>query len=210
MKRCDCYSPIDGSPPGVSPGDGPDILIFTRALPIGGFVLAAILEGFFPLADCVSWFPTPVRGFLAVVVLLTGLLFFAAGHLALSGAGKNAGAGRPAAHVVEKWPFSWSRHPMYLGLLVMFAGAGLASRLYWMLVLLPLLAGDLPFWRRVARGEIFGAKIRAGLSKLPGARPAVGLILDENGDRERHEVYQFTLALKCTREFSVERSSRLS
>lgn len=132
MKRGHGPPPGDGSPPGVAPGAGPGVALFMRALPLGGFVLAVILEEVVPLGRNVGWFPTPVRGFLAVVLLLGGLLLFAAGHLALSGAGKRAG-------VVETWPFSWSRHPMYLGLLVMFAGIGLAFRLFWTVPLLPLL-----------------------------------------------------------------------
>jgi protein-S-isoprenylcysteine O-methyltransferase Ste14 len=73
----------------------------------------------------------------AVVLFLAGLLLFVGGHLALRRAGTGVDARLPA--LVETWPFSRSRNPMELGVHVMLTGVALALRLYWLLLLLPLL-----------------------------------------------------------------------
>lgn len=81
-------------------------------------------------------------GFMFVAL---GLIVLIGSRLALSRAKTNVDPRRPTLRLVQAWPFSWSRNPMYLGVNVLYVGIALVTPLYGMLILLPILLVVLHF-----------------------------------------------------------------
>lgn len=112
---------------GASP-TGPAPLVFA-----GAFVLGLVLNSFVPhlrLAPVIR-----VAGLALVAVGLFGIGFPALA--ALRRAGTSPNPRRPTTALVVTGPYRFTRHPLYLSMAVVYAGAALAANVVWVLVLLP-------------------------------------------------------------------------
>ena len=109
-------------------------------------VLAALGLGF--VSDHLLPLPRPVPGtgtvhlvaaIIAGALILVGILVFAAAVRGFAKAATPVRRTRPARALVTTGPYGWSRNPIYLGMLLLYAGIGLATRSPWVLALaLPL------------------------------------------------------------------------
>lgn len=108
--------------------------------------LAALVLGFasdhlwrlpFPISRVgqVHW----ISAAFASVLILAGIAVFAAAIRDLSHAGTPVQGTRPTRTLVTTGIYSWSRHPIYVGMFFIYAGIGLVVRSPWILILaLPL------------------------------------------------------------------------
>jgi len=108
-------------------------LLFLAALLLG-LVLDRLLRFPFavPEADLVHWI---IAGFL----ILIGLALAVAGIRNFSRAGTPVPTNEPTCELVTTGIHGWSRNPIYLGMLLVYGGLGVAARSPWTLILtLPL------------------------------------------------------------------------
>jgi protein-S-isoprenylcysteine O-methyltransferase Ste14 len=98
---------------------------------------------FVPLALWVAW--------LAVALTLAGLLFCAWARLVLAGNWSSDVQLKQGHELVVDGPYRWVRHPIYTGLLLMFAGTALAVG-EWRGVLAVVIAAA-AFWRKLRLEE---------------------------------------------------------
>ena len=117
--------------------DRPDILVLPPVVFGAALLLALILEWILPL----GLLPRP----LATATLLPGLGLIVVG-LMVGGwgfrtfrrEGTNVNPHRSALHLVETGPFRYMRNPMYLGMVLMILGIGLAASLDWAVLFVPV------------------------------------------------------------------------
>ena len=108
-------------------------LLFLAALLIG-FVLDRLLRSPFPVPgiDLVHWI---IGGSL----ILIGLALAAAGIRNFSRAGTPVRSIKPTRTLVTTGIHGWTRNPIYLGMLLLYGGIGVAAQSPWTLILtLPL------------------------------------------------------------------------
>ena len=131
--------PSPGSPADQSAArDHARVPFFPPVLPLGALAAGIILEWLCPLASRVYFLPPSLRLAAAALLFLPGaVLFFGSGR-ALRRAGTNVNPNQPTTSVVQRWPFSRTRNPMYLGGNLAYLALGLAVPLYWVLLLFPL------------------------------------------------------------------------
>jgi protein-S-isoprenylcysteine O-methyltransferase Ste14 len=114
-----------------------------------GFLAAGILLHLvwrIPVADSIA---TRLGG---VVLLLTGISLVAWGRRTMLRAGTNIRPTQPATALVVTGPFRYSRNPLYIALLLLYAGIALAVGTLWPFVLLAILL-PLLHWGIVRREE---------------------------------------------------------
>ncbi len=104
-----------------------------------GLALGILLETVAPLS-----FSPPASRFLlsgaGAVLILAGLVFIVNARIHLARAQQPAGPGLPTTRLLTNGVYSLSRNPVYLGIVLAFAGLGISANLPWLLVLLPALA----------------------------------------------------------------------
>ena len=123
--------------------------------------LAALLMGF--AADHLLPLPRPIPGigpghwisaYWAGGLILTGLMLAAAGIGNFSRAGTPVPTTEPSRALVTTGIHGWSRNPIYIGLLAVYVGIGIAVRSPWILILVVPLAITLRYGV-VAREEAY-------------------------------------------------------
>jgi protein-S-isoprenylcysteine O-methyltransferase Ste14 len=109
---------------------------------------------------------------------LTGVILFGAGVLIAStamrsfiAAGTTVLPDKPNAAFVKTGIYNYSRNPMYIGLILIYAGLAAALGSVWALILLPAFIGYIRYFA-VAREEAylmrrFGEPYRAYMRKIP-------------------------------------------
>jgi protein-S-isoprenylcysteine O-methyltransferase Ste14 len=108
-------------------------LLFVAAFLLG-FVLDRLLPAPFvvPGTGLVQWI---VAGFM----ILIGLALFAAGVRSFLRAATPVPTNQPTRALVTTGIHGWTRNPIYLGMLLIYVGSGVAARSPWILILtLPL------------------------------------------------------------------------
>ena len=118
--------------------DAPDLLVLPPVIPLTALAVAVLLEWLAPL----GWLPPPLSFWSVVLGGILALGFVAVGvggALTFRRARTNIDPRKPALVLVESGPYRFTRNPMYLGFLLLFAGIGLLASLDWTLPLLPAL-----------------------------------------------------------------------
>lgn len=90
----------------------------------------------------------------AGAMILSGVALFVAGVRNFTRAATPVPTNRPARVLVTGGVHRWSRNPIYLGLLLLYAGVGTAVRSPWIMVLLLPLAAFIRYGV-VAREEVY-------------------------------------------------------
>lgn len=148
--------------------NGPKIVIFPPLVAVATPALAALLEWLLPL----NLLPKVGNA----IILQPGLLVLAvAGWLAISGVrafkrgGTNVDPRQPALVLVRDGPYRFTRNPMYLGMVVLQIGLGLAFSLDWAMFLAPAVLLILHFGVVLKEEayllELFGDPYRAYLKE---------------------------------------------
>ena len=101
--------------------DRPDVVVFPPFLFAATLVVGLIGHKLCPYRLDATW-PRFVGGAVAVLSLGVGLW----GDRAMKAAGTNVRPDRPTTAIVEHGPFAHSRNPLYLSVLGLFTGIGLA------------------------------------------------------------------------------------
>ena len=118
-----------------APNDNPGVLIFPPLLfliCVAGGVLAYLV---YPFRLSVGPWPRGLGGVLVLAAIALALW----GQRKMKAAGTNIHPNLPATAVVSDGPFAFTRNPLYVSLLGMFAGIGLAlASVTFLAVLVPL------------------------------------------------------------------------
>jgi protein-S-isoprenylcysteine O-methyltransferase Ste14 len=102
------------------------------------FLIGVVINRWHPLAiTAASGSPAFVRLAVAAVAFLVWIAFFAGALTAFRRAGTTLIPNRPATAFVERGPYRFSRNPMYVSLVALYAGLALWVNTWWPLTLLP-------------------------------------------------------------------------
>ena len=116
----------------VDRADTAQVIVLPPLLFLGAIALAVLLEVVVP-------FPLPlspgVAYGLGALLVLGGLALLLLGARRFSAAGTNIPPTLPTTALVVTGPYRWSRNPLYLAMLLIYAGLGIAALSSWALLL---------------------------------------------------------------------------
>lgn len=112
-------------------GDHPRVITLPPALYAGAFALGLLLEYFWRT----SVVGPALRIGLGAFLVLVGFGIMISGLRAFRAAGTNVEVYRPATSLVVTGPYQFSRNPIYVGMTMAYAGAGVLADSLWVLVL---------------------------------------------------------------------------
>ena len=125
--------------PAAAP-DHPNVVVFPPLLFAGCLLTGLALHWLWPIATGLPGLP---RAVVAGLALLVAAVFGLGGERALHGAGTNVRPDRPATTVVSGGVYRFTRNPLYLALLHIYAAVALFADALWpfalWVVLLPVL-----------------------------------------------------------------------
>jgi protein-S-isoprenylcysteine O-methyltransferase Ste14 len=117
------------------PNDNPGVLIFPPLLFVISVVCGALAYLVFPFRLALA----PWLRFSGVALVPGAIAFALWGQRTMRAAGTNIRPDQPATAIVSDGPFAFTRNPLYLSLLAMFAGIGIAvASMTFLAVLVPL------------------------------------------------------------------------
>jgi protein-S-isoprenylcysteine O-methyltransferase Ste14 len=131
--------------------DAAKVKFFPPGIPLLAIAAGYILDRYIPLP--LDWpLPAPERyyvggSFIAGVILLLGLWPV----LLFKKDGQSANPWRPTPSIEERGPFRITRNPMYLQMVLVCLGVGIASANAWTIVLTPAVAWCL--WQLAIKPE---------------------------------------------------------
>lgn len=130
------------------PADHPHVFVFPPLLFGVTFLVGLLMHWIYPL---VSLNPFYAR-LLGTLLLIGGGWLGYSAEAAMRRAGTNVRPDRPTLNIVSDGPFRFTRNPLYLAAIALYAGVALLCVAVWPLVLLaPLLA--ILHWGVVRREE---------------------------------------------------------
>lgn len=131
--------------------DRPDIIVVPPLAFLVALLLPLALARWVPLGllPPFPWLPGVVVG---CAVIAAAVAINVSGFLAFQRAGTNVNPYKPALHIVRGGVMRITRNPMYLGMILMVAGLGIALSNAWALIAAVLLWGFL-HWGVVLREE---------------------------------------------------------
>jgi len=147
----------------VDRADTPNVIVLPPLIFLGSLTLAALLEAILPL-PLLPLAPEVGYG-LGALFVLGGLALLLLGARRFSAAGTNIPPTLPTTALVVTGPYRWSRNPLYLAMILMYVGLGIAALSLWALLLaVPLVL--LLNYGVIVREEVylerkFGADYRA-------------------------------------------------
>jgi len=109
-------------------------LLFAVAL-----VLGFVLDHLLPLSIGIARNEGMVHKLIPATIILLGIAVAIAGIRNFSRVGTPVPGNRPVRAVVTTGVHGWSRNPIYVGMLVLYIGIGIAVRSTWILVLAPFI-----------------------------------------------------------------------
>ncbi len=116
--------------------DNPGIIAPPPLIALAALVLGLVLSWFVPLYMLETVLSSWTRGFVGGVVATAGLALGLAGRSRFIEAGTNVNPWKPSVNLATAGVFQYVRNPMYVGLLMMVGGFGIAFASEWTLLLL--------------------------------------------------------------------------
>ncbi len=114
------------------PRDNPGVIVFPPLL-FGGALLAGLaLHALFPWRPI----PGPVAQPVGAILMVLGLWVGGWGERTMKRAGTNVRPSLPALVLVTAGPFAYSRNPLYLSVIALYAGITLVVNAVWPFLLL--------------------------------------------------------------------------
>ncbi len=104
---------------------------------LAGLVLGLVLDHVVP-ADLPFEAPLLARSIGTVAGIVTGVLVIASAYRLFRRAGINADPYRPTSGIISSGPYRYSRNPMYVGLILIYAGLAALFGGLWCWLLLPV------------------------------------------------------------------------
>lgn len=139
-------------PPIAEPADRPGVLIKPPILFLGALVLGLVLELILPLSLTSGPVAAWTLAAIGLLLVAIGAALLTAAMRAFKRAGTNVPTWMPTTTVVTDGPYRWSRNPIYVALLLIYAGIAFAAGSPWLLLLIPAILAVL-HWGVVAREE---------------------------------------------------------
>jgi protein-S-isoprenylcysteine O-methyltransferase Ste14 len=151
--------------------DSPGVIAPPPLIALVAFLLGLALDWFFPLFTLRGFFGFGTRLIVGAILIATGAATAILAGNNFRQAGTNIEPWKPSLTLVTGGIFARMRNPMYVGLILLFAGIAIALGSDWMLILLVLMAAILHFGV-VKREERyleakFGEPYRAYLNSVP-------------------------------------------
>ena len=104
-----------------------------------GLLLALAADYFLPLS-LTPFLPRNAGVVTGCFLGMAGLALIIASRRAMEKSGQPAGPGKPTTRLITEGVFAYSRNPIYLGAILIFAGLGFLLNILWFLtVLLPII-----------------------------------------------------------------------
>jgi protein-S-isoprenylcysteine O-methyltransferase Ste14 len=140
-------------PMGGRTPDAPGVLVWPPVLYAGAFLLGLVLARLLPIGR-LPVLPARLAGMLCVVA---GGAIARWGEVVMHRAGTNVRPDLPTTALVTEGPFRYTRNPLYVGLTLLYAGAGLLIPSIWpLLLLVPVLL--VMRWGVIGREERYLAR----------------------------------------------------
>lgn len=118
--------------------DGADVRVFPPAVPLITVLLGILLERLVPLGSYFA-LTTPVRYALGGVLIAGALLGLGLWSVLLfRRSGQSEIPWKPTLSVIEAGPYRVTRNPMYLQMVLVCLGVGIALSNAWILILTPI------------------------------------------------------------------------
>lgn len=117
--------------------DAAEVKFFPPGVPLIAIVLGIVLEWFLPLSNR---FPleSPTRIVTGVTLVLASVLLLGLWSVVLMrGGGQSENPWKPTTHIEERGPFRFTRNPMYLQMVLVCIGAGIALANWWIVAFVP-------------------------------------------------------------------------
>ena len=134
--------------PATGPAQSPGVHFPPPFLYVAVFLVGLLLQRVLPVAPL----PRAASRFVAAFLLAAGCGLIYWSMDLFRRAGTSPVPMRPATALVRSGPYRWTRNPMYLGLLLLYAGVALLFDVFWALVLIPLIP-PLIGWLVIRREE---------------------------------------------------------
>lgn len=126
--------------------DHAQVRVIPPIVPLGAIVLAALLGDYLPLGPGRA-FGQPWMGRIGWAIALVPLVVLAGWAVILFlRSGQNPEPHRPSPSLVVKGPYRFTRNPMYLAMVLLCLGAGIARVNVWLVLLTPLVGLLLRKW----------------------------------------------------------------
>ncbi len=154
----------------ANPDDRPAVPVKPPLVLLGLIALGIMLQWFAPVGG--GLFVWGADGLLAGVLLsATGVLIASTAMRAFTQAGATVMPNRPNATLVKAGLYKYSRNPMYVGLILIYAGFAALLGSVWALILLPVFVAYVRYFA-IAREEAylkrrFGEVYVAYMRKIP-------------------------------------------
>lgn len=120
--------------------DNPGVIAPPPLIALGALLIGLALDWLVPLFVLGTLLGPWTRGFVGGVVLTAGVALAMAGRERFREAGTNVEPWNPAVRVVTAGVYQYVRNPMYVGLMLMVGGLGVALASDWALVMIVPLA----------------------------------------------------------------------
>ena len=117
----------------VDRADTPQVIALPPLIFLGALALAALLEAALPIS--LPPLSSGVAYGLGAVLILCGLALLLLGARRFTAAGTNIPPTLPTTALVVTGPYRWSRNPLYLAMILVYAGIGFAALSSWVLLL---------------------------------------------------------------------------
>lgn len=120
--------------------DAAKVRFFPPGIPLLAILLGVLLQRYWTV-DLSSIFSAPVRYVIGGLIVIGAIVFLGFWSVTLfRKGGQSENPWKPTPHIEKRGPFSITRNPMYLQMVLVCLGVGIAMANGWILMLTPVVA----------------------------------------------------------------------
>jgi protein-S-isoprenylcysteine O-methyltransferase Ste14 len=150
--------------------DRATVRVFPPAVPLLTILGGVVIQRLLPLPPAEP-FPLPLRLLGASIVAGAVLMLGARSVALVRRSGQSENPWKPTTQLIQSGPFSRTRNPMYLQMVVGCVGLALALSNLWILILTPLCAATLDYFairpEEAYLERKFGVEYREYMARVP-------------------------------------------